>query len=459
MFKETIMNIYKIAFIAVLSVMLGSCRKYVENVPVQGQRVLVYTKDFRLLMNSTVNLETGSGNSAILGCDDIDLKDQNLQLDIASNNINLAMYTWSRPFYVELEADFDWNNMYNAMFTYNTVIAEVRDSEGGTTEEKNGIYAEGLVQRAFTYFTLVNSYGKQYDQATATTDLGVPILLEAKLFVDLKRATVAEVYAQILKDLETAIPLMPLTQLNSVKPNKAAAYALLAKVYLNMRNFDGAKQAAEQSLALSSEVLNYNLYTSSAFPNLIQNKQVLLRKTSRLSYSALQLSDELLNLLSSKDLRYKLFTRVGTAGYPAFSGIGFFAGAGADVACVGLTVNETWLIKAECLARGGQRTEALKTLNDFRKFRFAPADYVELTAGTDQQALELVIDERRREFFGTGLRWFDQKRLNKDPFFAKSRVRALGGKTYTLEPNSNAYVFPIAPILISQNPEIIQNPN
>jgi len=456
------MNIFKIACIAVITITVLSCRKYVEEVPVQGQRVLVYTTDYRLLINNKNDSEVGSGNSAILSCDDIDLKDSVLQQYFSADMTDVTMYTWGKPFYVDKMDDYDWNAMYKGIYTYNTVIAGVLDSKGGSFDERNAIYAEALIQRSFTYFTLVNSYAKQYDATTAATDPGVPLLLEAKLFVNLERATVAVVYAQILKDLQLAIPLIPVTQVNSVKPNRAAAYALLAKAHLAMRNFSAAQQAAEESLALTSTLYDYKTFVGASklpFPRLVDNREILLRKISRTSYSALQLSDDLLNLLGSKDLRYTLFTKNGSTFWQNFSGIGYWAGNGTDGSNVGLSVSETWLIRAECLARSGKRDEAVKMLNDLRKNRFLAADYKDLSATGDQQALEMVINERRREFFGTGLRWFDQKRLNKDPFFAKPFTRIYNGASYTLQPNSNAYVFPLSSLIVNQNPELIQNPN
>ena len=460
MHQDKTISVLKMFSIAVLTMAFFSCRKYVEDVPVQGQRVLVYTNDYRLLMNNINDSGIGCGLPAILGSDDISFNDPAVQQDVAFDPTRVAAYTWRKPFYTDKTDDFDWNTMYKALYTFNTVIAGVLESKGGTPDERNAIYAEGLIQRAFTYFTLVNSYSKQYDQATADQDPGVPLLLEAKLFVNLKRATVAEVYTQILKDLEIAILLIPINQVNSVKPNRAAAYALLAKVYLNMRRYESALDAAEKSTALFGELTDYNQFITVAFPNLLQNKEVLLRKVPRISYGALQLSNDLLTLLGTKDLRYTLFTRPGNATnfYPNFSGRGFFAGAGVDPASVGLTTSDTWLIRAECLARLGQTDAAVKILNDLRKFRFKPADLISLAAANSQQALQLVIDERRREFFGTGFRWFDQKRLNKDALFAKPFIREFAGQTYTLLPNSNGYVFPFSSIIVNQNPEIIQNP-
>ena len=460
MYKTASTYTFKIVMVTVLTFTLFSCRKYVENVPVQGQRVLVYTQDYRLLLNNRNNQEVGAGNTAILSCDDVELSDPEVQISLANNTTNSAIYGWKNPFYFGETDDFDWNFMYNAIYVYNTVLKGVLESKGGSPDQRNALYAEALINRAFTFFTLTNLYGKQYDAATAATDPAIPLLLSPELFVKLNRASVREVYDQIIKDLKEALPLIPVVQSSTVQPNRAAAYALLAKAYLNMRDFEAAKTAAEQSLSLNSSLYDYNTFlTTNILPTQYTDKQVLLRKVPRSSFYPLQLSPSLLNLLDEKDLRYELFTRPGSNFYPAFHGTGFWSRDNYnDKSPVGLTVNETWLIRAECLARTGKSDEALTMINDLRKMRFRPADYQAVTATSDQEALQRVVEERRREFFGTGLRWFDQKRLNKDAAFAKSVTRMIGNVTYTLEPNSNAYVFQFAEKLVAQNPEMVQNP-
>jgi starch-binding outer membrane protein, SusD/RagB family len=458
------MNFHKISFVFLLLSALASCRKYVEEVPVQGQRVLVYTDDYRALMNNRTDQENGSGMAPIFSCDDLDMIDPALQANITSIS-QRAMYTWSKPFYIDQQSDFDWDKYYSTMYTYNVVINGVMDSKGGDIPTKNVILGEALLHRAFNYFLLVNLYSKQYEAATADNDPGVPLMLQPELFVDLTRPSVQKVYEQVLSDIRQALPLLPVIQDINFKPNKAAAYALLSKVYLNMRDFTAAATFADSTLALSSDLYDYNLavaVTPYTFPTQFTDKQVLLRKVPRTTPNASQLSQSLLDLLGTKDLRYVLFVKPGNNFYPVFSGQGYWSrertsGTG-DKPAVGLTVNETWLIKAECLARTGQKDEAVDMLNTLRKRRFRPVDYVALTAASADEALQLVVDERRREFFGSGLRWFDQRRLNKDAGFAKTFTRKFNNITNTLEPNSNGYVFPLANLLITQNPEMQQNP-
>lgn len=458
------MHLYKYCLtVLLITTAFTSCRKYVEEVPVQGQRVLVYTNDYRLLLNNTDQQETAYGLGPILSCDDAEITSTAIQANLTTSVIQAKMYTWGKPFYVDQQTDNDWNALYSSIYVYNVVINGVKDSKGGDDIMKNTLLGEALLHRAYSYFMLVNMYAKQYDASTVDTDAGVPVLLKPALFVDLTRPSVKAVYDQIMSDTRTALSLLPVSQEINFKPNKAAAFALLSKIYLNMRDFTSAAAFADSTLALRSGLYDYNIATTPStyiFPGQYQDVQVILRKVPRIMYSALQLSPSLLSLLGTKDLRYALFVKPGTNFSPSFTGYGFWSRErySPDKPAVGLTVNDTWLIKAECLARAGKKDEAVAMLNTLRKFRFKPADYSDLTASTPEEALQLVINERRLEFFGSGMRWFDQRRLNKDPQLAQTFSRTFNNATYTLDPNSNGWVFPLASLLISQNSELKQNP-
>ncbi|MNY36523.1 SusD family protein [compost metagenome] len=116
------------------------------------------------------------------------------------------------------------------------------------------------------------------------------------------------------------------------------------------------------------------------------------------------------------------------------------------------------LISAESEARAGQIAPALKLLNDLRKKRFTAADYTDLTAANADDVLKLVIDERRRELFGKGLRWFDMRRLDSDSRFRKTYMRANTAGTYKLEAGSDIFVQQIPGKVRTLNPGILPNP-
>lgn len=448
-----------IILLAVLAVSAG-CRKYVE-IDQIGKRTLTYTKDFRALLDASSQLESGFSLPIYSGDDTrvLDVSKQNAMTDIVSN-----AYTWQKQYWSEAQSDGDWERLYKMIYTVNEGLVGVMDSKGGTETEKKQLYAEALVHRAYAYWCLVNIYGRQYDNATAAADLGVPLLLTPDLFAPLNRVSVAAVYNQIITDLNQALDPLPALPDYNTRPSKSAVYALLARTYLMMRDFDKARSNAQLALSLKSGLLNLRTYEASTtgFPYRLDDPEIIFSKINipATPYAGVQLDTALLRLLGTSDLRYKLFVKPGASFIPAFTGYGYWRlrlSRETNAITQGPGVPEMMLIEAECAARSGDATTAIGILNKIREKRFNAADYTALPVETAEKALVTVVDERKREFFGTGLRWFDQKRLNKDPQFAKTIVRSFKGVDYTLEPNSNRYMFPIGDKYIVLNPELQQN--
>jgi len=380
------------------------------------------------------------------------------------------MYLWKEVFHLATEDDYIWNGAYTQIYNCNVIISNVDASTNGTESEKALIKAETMLNRAYYYWFLVNVYGKSYDVVTSKTDLGVPLLTEPDLEAKVSRATVAEVYNQIVSDLNVAITNLPVEAKNIYRPSKAGAYALFARVSLYMNEYTKAQEYAEKALALNNKLVDYNTYSfinpAKPFSGIknrpkpdVNPETILYRTTSyNTMLSMLLISQDLLTITGEKDLRFVYgFTRIGRDGLPlAIKDYPYPAVLNEVDFCI--SVPEMMLIKAECLARANKVTEAVKVLNDLRVLRFKPADYTLLTATTADEALRLVINESRIELFGKGARWFDLKRLNKDTRFQKTIVREWNGTTYTLEPNSNRYLFPIAEKISLINPNIVNNP-
>lgn len=438
----------------------AGCRKYVE-IPPEQQRVLSTASDYMLLMNNSFTTEQSYFYPVFSG-DDAGSSEITWQ-----NGINVPVsnaYTWADRIFGSNEEDFEWQTHYKKIFIWNTVIEGIMKSEGSDTEKQLGM-SYALVHRAYDYFVLVNLYGRQYDSATASTDPAVPLVLAPKFLTDLTRASVQSVYDQITSDLNAAIPgLRDIADFNT-NPSKAAAYALLARVNLHKRDFDAARRYAEMSLAIKSTLLDLNQYKASpvTFPSkLLNGEELMIKKTGQYP-PAFPLSQDAENMYDkTRDLRYTVLTIQGSAGrFPPFTSTRSYNKAMLtnDGGYVGPSVPETILIKAECQARSGETAACLSTLNDFRRKRFdASQSYPLLSASAPQDALRLVIDERKREFVARGFRWFDQRRLSKDTGLIGPVNRVFKGTNYTLQPESNRYTYAIADKYIILNPEITQNP-
>ena len=139
--------------------------------------------------------------------------------------------TWADYIYTIAENDYNWNGLYRSNYVANYVLANIDEVEEGIDYQRDEVKGQALVHRAMNFFLLVNLYAKQYDAATAETDLGVPLILEPDINNQYPRETVAKVYEQILDDLNEALTLLSVDvpEYNNV-PGRATAYALRARV-------------------------------------------------------------------------------------------------------------------------------------------------------------------------------------------------------------------------------------
>jgi starch-binding outer membrane protein, SusD/RagB family len=136
-----------------------------------------------------------------------------------------------------------WQSAYQAINRANAVISRVPQIDMDTTLRAR-IVGEAKFLRALHYFNLVRLFG------------GVPLQLEETTSLDSlqkPRATAAEVYDQIIKDLQAAIAVLPsartYTGSDIGRASKGAAKTLLAKVYLQ-RAGTGVGTAADWQSAL-----------------------------------------------------------------------------------------------------------------------------------------------------------------------------------------------------------------
>lgn len=108
------------------------------------------------------------------------------------------------------------------------------------------------------------------------------------------------------------------------------------------------------------------------------------------------------------DLRKKIFflNSEGKAAYFRGSYISI------NSAFSGLSLNETYLIIAVTNTRLDRVSEALLWLNKLLEKRWTADKFVSKTAPNAEEALNLILLERRKELVGRGTRWFDLRRLN-----------------------------------------------
>lgn len=131
----------------------------------------------------------------------------------------------------------------------NTILDRIVEENFTDMAVKNRIIGEAKTLRAHYYFDLVRKFG------------GVPLFLSEVTVPGqayLPRASVDEVYAQIITDLEDAISLLPNPTFASSdigRVNKGVASTELATVYLTLRDYPNAINHLEAVTTMGYELI------------------------------------------------------------------------------------------------------------------------------------------------------------------------------------------------------------
>jgi len=443
--------------ILILTAMAGlsGCKKFLDEKSNKKLVVPTTVADLQTLMDDRSFINEKEPSAGIVASDDFYMNTADwLSLTEVARNL----FVWEPNAYAT-GAGNNWVALYSQIYSANVVldnIEDVKDKQARFTEWKN-VKGQALFLRARCYANLLHTWAMPYDATTANNDMGVPLRLDVNFNVPSVRASVALGYQQVLADLRSAAGLLPAQPLHPIRPAKAAAYALLARTFLSMNLTDSCLYYTEKALALKNNLMNYNgdvgmnaagaTYSFSRFnPEVIYDSFIPVPA----ALSKGMILAEIYNSYHANDLRKTLYHRSSTT-------IGNFKGTYTGGASVfnGIATDELYLMKAECLARKGDKDNSLKTLDDLLIKRFKTGTYIPLTASTAEQALEIIMQERRKELVFRGLRWLDVRRLNK--MGANIVMKRTLDREYVLQPNELKYALPIPEDIVTIS-GIPQNP-
>ncbi|MGG8497998.1 RagB/SusD family nutrient uptake outer membrane protein [Tenacibaculum sp. TC6] len=350
-----------------------------------------------------------------------------------------------------------WNVPYSKIYTYNVVIDGVMSSEGGSESKKKEILAEAKLGKAFELFYLANTFCKQYDIATASNDPGIPLVYSIDVAEPIPgRGTLQETYDFIIESLQQAIPNLPMNNTDRFRGSKLAAYGLLARIYYYMSNYEEAEKYAEEVLKINNTIVDLNTVTNYADYQIKDNpEEIYIRVISGgANGPQVALASNHINLYNTQDdLRF--FNRNYIinifGGYENFRELNF-----------GISVQEMIFIAAEAKTRKNELSDALILINNFLRTRIDNTVYTDFTSTNQEEVLNWVLAERRKELYFRGLRWFDMRKLSKEgkmPNLTREYTNFNTGvtTTYTLEGNSKKYTLLIPEVVMSFNPDMPQN--
>lgn len=435
---------------------LGGCDSFLDEKPRSSLAILETLDDFKAVIQNEVRMNSVYPFCFDYASDYFYLEEGDFN---AIDETGRFAYIWEGyPAHVN-----NWNQGYVVVYDANVVLDGVDEAVLGSWSEKDRKEVKGsaFFFKAYSLHYLVSIFASAYEPGKSEDKLGIPLRLTSDINEKIERATLEDTYRHIEELLLKATELLPLTTKELTLPSKEAAWAVLARHYLNMQDYEKAEAYADSCLLFNDVLLDYNLLdtsaTNSQFPEL--NKEVIFHAnkgdfSGMLLTSRAKVDTSLLDLYAQNDLRKKLYFKNNEDGSSGF--YGDYTGKLGTVTFSGIARDEIYLIAAESSIRIGNIEKGGTILNELLKNRME--NYHPLHLSNSFDALELVLNERQKSLaFRSGLRWMDLKRLNLDESTKTTLYRKIGDDTYVLEPNSPRYVFKIPENVIAIS-GIEQNP-
>ncbi|OQD41882.1 RagB/SusD family nutrient uptake outer membrane protein [Croceivirga radicis] len=355
-----------------------------------------------------------------------------------------------------------WEDAFKGIQRANIVLNRISDVAYTEEATKNARIGEMLFIRALLYFNLVRTFG---DVPLITDEVVNP-----QEYFGQERTAVADVYAQIIADLEEAEGYLPVrTESNKGRVVKTAAQALLGKVYLTRQDFQAAKtsltkvvDANVHQLVPVSEVfsleneLNDELIFVVQFASGINSNSEgsdayrMFNPTARQEGSMAGtkghgvLKPEFYELYTANDTRKDVYVGTLESGLAYTNKIAVPTTVVGDSASdwVVLRYADVLLMLAETENELGSTSNAVAYLNQIRE-RAGLSDYA---GGEDKNAIFQEIDlQRRLELVWEGHRWFDLLR--------QGRAQEVLGVS-----DANKLLLPLPASQIAADPALVQNP-
>ncbi|MEO0734350.1 MAG: RagB/SusD family nutrient uptake outer membrane protein, partial [Bacteroidota bacterium] len=365
---------------------------------------------------------------------------------------------------------------YEVLYQANDAIALLPDVPDGTAEQRSSLLGEALAIRALIHFDLVRLFAQAPGFTADGSHAGVALIERVPGVFDLPaRASVAEVYTSIRRDLEEAEQLIDasFSQRSSkqIWLTPTVVRGLLARVTAYLKDWEACRDWADRCLAGTDRELTANAnYVAEWTDNRPTESLWLLDmqrhadeeedSDSRITtpsliigadndFPFLQVRPDLLDRHPAGDVRRGLYV-ANERGDMVTRKWRFAEGEVRNP--VLLRLAEIYLLRAEALAELGRDAEAREDYRQIRQRALPNATIPELSGA---ELLAAIREERRLELAFEGHHFFDLSRWGAD----LEREACPGSVIQcSLTYPDPLYVLPIPLDALLRNPNLTQNP-
>lgn len=409
------MNVFKYFIATALTFSLASCGNFLEVEPrasISDQQTIVDKVSSETAIRGaydsfrsyySVNLQS----IGYLSGDNIQWTGSQSQVqEFINHNVNAENSTISSV----------WSGIYTTLNRINHVIDKVPTVSDPllTDALKNQIIGEAYFLRSLAYFDLARIWG------------GVPIITKPTLSPQdnrgIARASQAEVYEQVIADLEQAETLLPSTT-DRFRATRKTVWALKARYYLYQNNYVKAAEFADKVIADAGYKLvkPYNAFFANDARGTEESVFEIFYSINETNAHRGQWqpqqnggtrqwapNDAFVALVNNPAIGGTRSTLVAKDNQNRWYGNLYYRSPATDPTFV-IRIAELYLIRAEARANTGNTTGAISDLNAVRE----RSGIASVTPSGKDAILLAIENERRIEFALEPHRWFDLVRTGR----------------------------------------------
>jgi starch-binding outer membrane protein, SusD/RagB family len=356
-----------------------------------------------------------------------------------------------------------WPALYQNIYTANVIIEHLPAVPASVLDASTNKSYMGaaLTIRAWSQYYLVCTWGD------------VPLITSSDVLANnkLARTPAADVYAQVITDLKSAMDNLPSTGSGDARyiDNKYIPEAILAKVYVAMGKWQEAEAAASDVIengGYTLDVLEHAFFRGSSETiyalgsnaaatdynvNIATGQDFALPPFDfYANYIPTQVSPSLDAAFEDGDLRKSTWTTVVAGRTFQYKYVYTFIDtpeSGREQDFVFMRLGELLLLRAEARAQQGNIAGAAGDLDQVR----IRAGLANTTASSKEALLDAILHERQVELFQEGSRWEDLKRFGK----ADEVLSVIDYKAQNYKPYMKLWPIPKNELIV--NPNLVQN--
>ena len=466
--KKLYKNIVWGALVCLSPVFFSSCDDELDIVP-KGMTTLENVTDLEALLNQEYMISPGPASNLGIVCGEAFGQFMNVSSILAQpNTVDYAIVTGDESIDRAMltTEDTRYATCYKYINYMNVVISKMDDASGDRTLKEQYI-AEAKIIRAYFHYLLVNIYAKQYDEATAAQEGGVPYVDNTNLGEEKTKLSLAETYERILEDCsDEVIAKLPRKNPNVERADQALGNAVRAKVLMQMKRYAEALPYAQASIQLNNAIEDRSTIVETMTWEQSQsddNNLLYVGPGMRVSPTFITITPETYSLFEEGDfvINYDLmggWSLESGEDYSGIPGSALYFGWSTMGNPWGVVTDHMYYVAAECLIRTGQIMDGLRMVDLVRAKRVENYEPFAQGSPSEQQAMAMLQKAKWVECIASYENFFDCKRWNTVANYKRNIIHNLGSYgTYSISPDSKIWVFPFPANATRYNASLTQN--